>query len=264
MSAFTAIRTAALGAAAMYLLDPDRGRRRRAIARDKVRSLAYRTGDLVDAAKRDASHRLEALRATTRRLRARDDVPSDEVLIERVRARLGRFVSHPHAVRVVARNGRVRLVGPILAREHVPLVAAVRTVRGVREVDDGALVLHARPDGISALQGGSRGAGSKGEILQDNWTPAVRVAAIGGGGALALYGLSCSGLSRVLLSGVGLALIARGATNVPFDRMLSGAHAATGDAGGPRAGTSRDNGEDTTDDWTRQSQDAGAIVQTGL
>src|SRR5918996_24565 len=110
MNALTVFRTAALGAAAMYLLDPDRGRRRRAIARDKVRSFAYRAGDLVDAAKRDASHRIQALHATTRRLRTRDDAPSDEVLAERVRARLGRVVSHPHAVRVSAEGGRVRLI----------------------------------------------------------------------------------------------------------------------------------------------------------
>jgi hypothetical protein len=264
MSALTAIRTAALGAAAMYLLDPDRGRRRRAIARDKVRSLAYRAGDLVDAAKRDASHRLEALHATARRLRTIDDAPSDEVLVERVRARLGRVVSHPHAVRVVAESGRVRLVGPILACEHLPLITAMRTVRGVREVDDDALALHERPDGISALQGGSRRAGSKPEILKDNWAPAVRVAAIGGGGALALYGSSRSGLSRVLLSGLGLALIARGATNVPFDRMLSGAHAGTAEARGPRAGTARDNEEHTSDDWTRQPRAPGSTMQPGL
>jgi len=262
MSVLTAIRTAALGAAAMYLLDPDRGRRRRAIARDKARSFAYRAGDLVDAARRDASHRLHALQARTRRLRLRDDAPSDDVLVERVRARLGRVVSHPHAVRVEARDGRVRLVGPILAREHLPLVGAVRMVRGVRALDDEALQLHERTEGISALQGEPRRAGLRPEILQDNWTPALRVGAIAGGGALALYALSCSGLSRLLLSTTGLALIARGATNLPFDRMLSNAR-VRGAARTPSR-SARHVAEDPTDDWTRQAPDPGAAVQPGL
>jgi hypothetical protein len=247
----------------MYLLDPDRGRRRRAIARDKARSIAYRAGDLVDAARRDASHRLSALQAWTRRLRLRDDGPSDAVLVERVRARLGRVVSHPHAVRVEARDGRVRLIGPILAREHLPLTAAVRMVRGVREVDDEALQLHERTDGISALQGDSRRSGLKAEFRQDDWTPALRVGAIAGGGALALYALSCSGLARLLLSATGLALIARGATNLPFDRMLSGARMDDGRSRAPSR-SARHVAEDVTDDWTRQAPDRGAAVQRGL
>lgn len=262
MSAMTAIRTAALGAAAMYLLDPDRGRRRRAIARDKARSFAYRAGDLMDAARRDASHRLHALQARTRRLQLRNDVPSDDVLIERVRARLGRVVSHPHAVRVEARGGRVRLIGPILAREHLPLIAAVRTVRGVREVDDEALQLHERTDGISALQGEPHRR-IKPELLPDNWTPALRVGAIAGGGALALYALSCSGLARLLLSAAGLGLVARGATNLPFDRMLSGTRLRNGAARAPATSASQV-AEDASDDWTRQAPDPGAAVQPGL
>jgi hypothetical protein len=263
MSTMNAIRTAALGAAAMYLLDPDRGRRRRAIARDKARSFAYRAGDLMDAARRDASHRLQALQARTRRLHLRDDAPSDDVLVERVRARLGRVVSHPHAVRVESRAGRVRLIGPILAREHLPLVGAVRMVRGVREVDDEALQLHERTEGISALQGEARRPGLKPEFLQDNWTPALRVGAIAGGGALALYALSCSGLSRLLLSTTGLALIARGATNLPFDRMLSGAGMSDSAARTPPR-RDRHVAEDVSDDWTRQAADPGAAVQPGL
>lgn len=263
MSAMTVIRTAVLGAAAMYLLDPDRGRRRRAIARDKARSFACRAGDLMDAARRDASHRLHALQARTRRLHLPDDVPSDAVLVERVRARLGRVVSHPHAVRVAAHDGRVRLIGPILAREHLPLIGAVRMVRGVRGVDDEALQLHERTEGISALQGEPRRAGLRPEMLQDNWTPALRVGAIAGGGALALYALSCSGLSRLLLSTAGLALVARGATNLPFDRMLSSARLNDGAARAPSR-SARPVAEDDTDDWTRQAPDPGAAVQPGL
>ena len=259
----TLLRGAALGAAAMYLLDPDRGRRRRAVARDKLRRAATQASTFVDAARRDARHRFQAVRAGAARIRRREGGPSDVVLVERVRARLGRVVSHPHAVRVAAHDGRVRLIGPILAREHLPLIGAVRMVRGVRGVDDEALQLHERTEGISALQGEPRRAGLRPEMLQDNWTPALRVGAIAGGGALALYALSCSGLSRLLLSTAGLALVARGATNLPFDRMLSSARLNDGAARAPSR-SARPVAEDDTDDWTRQAPDPGAAVQPGL
>src|SRR5687767_11451329 len=53
--------SAALGAAAMYVLDPDKGRRRRALARDKVRSLVTDSGELLSAAARDARFRAQGL-----------------------------------------------------------------------------------------------------------------------------------------------------------------------------------------------------------
>jgi hypothetical protein len=44
------------------------------------------------------------------------DVP-DEILAERVRAALGRVVSHPGSIEVQANAGTVTLRGPILERE---------------------------------------------------------------------------------------------------------------------------------------------------
>jgi gas vesicle protein len=53
----------ALGAIAMFLLDPDKGRRRRALARDKMYSTAIRTGKRIDAKSRDLANRAKGLRA---------------------------------------------------------------------------------------------------------------------------------------------------------------------------------------------------------
>ena len=262
MTIGTVFRTAALGAAAMYLFDPDRGRRRRAIARDKLRSAVQRTSTFVEAARRDARHRIDGLGAKTHRLALRDDTPSNDVLVERVRARLGRVVSHPHAIRVVADSGRVRLIGPILAREHMPLIAAIRLVRGVREIDDEALALHERPDGISALQGESTRPGLKPEFLQDNWTPALRLAAILGGGALALYALGARGLSRIAFSTTGLALVARGATNTPLRRLLNVEQPR--DTAGYAGARTAANQEDAEDDWTRTAPAGPPAAQPGL
>src|SRR5688572_23376529 len=134
--------SAVLGATAMYMFDPDKGRRRRAIARDKVRRLMADSRDLLTAAARDARLRARGLRAHTLRLFKHKDMPGDDlVLIERVRARMGRVVSHPHAVQIGAHAGRVTLSGPILEREVDALLCAVRAVPGVSEIDD-HLVAH--------------------------------------------------------------------------------------------------------------------------
>src|SRR3954470_6062715 len=107
----------ALGAIAMYAFDPDKGRRRRALARDKAYSLLLDTRHAAGATKRDVAHRLEGLQARARRLWTTHPSDDDLQLIERVRARMGRMVSHPHALQVGALRGRVTVSGPVLAHE---------------------------------------------------------------------------------------------------------------------------------------------------
>lgn len=69
LSRFTvAIGAAALGAAAMYLLDPDHGRRRRALARDKVNSARIRTRKAAERTARDLNNRARGLVAKTRKM----------------------------------------------------------------------------------------------------------------------------------------------------------------------------------------------------
>jgi hypothetical protein len=78
---------------------------------------------------------------------------SDEVLVARVRTRLGRVVSHPHAIVVTAEHGRVTLRGPIVAREVASLLKCVYMVRGVAGVGN-QLEAHAEAGTIPDLQGG--------------------------------------------------------------------------------------------------------------
>jgi hypothetical protein len=216
------IAAAALGAAAMYLLDPDKGRRRRAIGRDRVRALAGDIGDFIGKAMRDAAGRLQGLKAEAIAQLRRDRVPDDLMLIERVRARMGRIVSHPHAIQIGANQGRIMLSGPILAGEIGPLLDAARLGRGVRGVED-ELVVHDHPEAVPSLQGGHRRTPESSTVLGENWTPALRVAAIAGGGLLALYGLRSRSGTGTAFAALGIALCARGATNLPADRMLGGA-----------------------------------------
>src|SRR5690242_15719971 len=149
------VAAAVLGAAAMYMLDPDKGKRRRALARDKI-SRAIRDGrHAVVGAARDASHRWQGVRAEARRRHFRDAPPDDLQLIERVRAKLGRNVRHPHAIQVGANQGVVVLSGPILATEVAALLDATRAVPGVHAIED-HLAVYDSPEGISSLQDGDR------------------------------------------------------------------------------------------------------------
>ena len=142
-----------IGLGLMYILDPDRGRRRRALARDKVSRSAHVTADKFGATRRDLSQRARGVAARVRGSFSHEDV-GDEVLVERVRAQLGRLVSHPRAIEVSAESGRVTLSGPILRSEVADLINGVESVRGVREVVN-ALHEHESADNVPALQGGT-------------------------------------------------------------------------------------------------------------
>src|SRR3982750_4159873 len=124
-----------LGAALMYLLDPDRGRRRRALVRDQLASVVNKTPDAMATTARDLSNRARGLAAEARSMFSSEEV-TDEVLIARVRSKLGRVVSHPHAIEVAVDQGHVRLSGPILADEVDDLLSCVGSVPGVAEVEN--------------------------------------------------------------------------------------------------------------------------------
>ena len=199
--------TAALGALAMYVLDPDKGRRRRAIAGDRLRSVVAGAADFLATAARDATNRLHGVRALAKRPFRRAGVPDDLVLIERVRAKLGRVVSHPHAIQVGAARGRITLSGPLLDDEMRPLLDAVRSVPGVHQIED-HLVIPARPEIVPSLQGGLRRRGLRTHPSR-HWAPALRAAAAAGGGALAIYGIRRSPWAGIALAGIAWSVARR-------------------------------------------------------
>jgi hypothetical protein len=171
------------GAGLMLLLDPSRGARRRALVRDKLSRSVHATGEAVGTATRDLRHRAQGVTARLRR-RGRDERVDDDVLLERVRATMGRHVSHPRAIDATVRAGVVTLAGPILSADTPGLLAAVRRVRGVRDVVN-ILAEHDDPGSVPALQGGVRHRRSS--MLR--WVPATRLLTGAGGTAFALYGL---------------------------------------------------------------------------
>src|SRR5437588_2687264 len=82
-----------LGAALMYVFDPDRGTRRRALIRDKVEAAGNKVSDAAGKMGRDLSNRAYGVVAETKSIFRHNDV-TDEVLVDRVRSRLGRIPVH--------------------------------------------------------------------------------------------------------------------------------------------------------------------------
>jgi len=94
---------AGVGAGCMYLVDPDRGRSRRALLRDKTRAAYREVRTSVETAQADLANRARGLVANAKSFVQHEAVDDDQ-LTARVRAKVGRLVSHPHAIAVTART----------------------------------------------------------------------------------------------------------------------------------------------------------------
>ena len=126
---------ATIGAGLMFLLDPDRGPRRRALARDQILSAGRHAGGDLGAKTRHLRDRARGLVAAARS-RLQPSLEDDDVIAERVRSELGRVVSRPGAVVVAVEDGVVTLSGQVPALEREELIAVTRWVRGVRDLED--------------------------------------------------------------------------------------------------------------------------------
>lgn len=123
-----------VGVACAAMFDPARGAARRALVGDKLRSLLR---SAVVAGERHARDLANRARGTALEAKARltEGEVSDDILAERVRAQIGRPVSHPRALEVGVHAGRVSLSGPVPADEVDGLLRTVAKVRGVRGVE---------------------------------------------------------------------------------------------------------------------------------
>lgn len=195
----------ALGMGLMYFLDPDQGKRRRALARDRFVGTINELSNTIEMMLRDAGNRLEGVLAEARGLVTQDDV-SESQLVERVRATLGHYASHPRLIDVSAQRDRVVLSGPVLAREVDRLLSAVAAVRGVGDVEN-RLEVHDRPD-VPALKGEHRAGRSSGPH-GSTWSQSTQVVASLLGGGLVLRALRRPSLVNLPLGAVGLGLLNR-------------------------------------------------------
>jgi uncharacterized membrane protein len=187
------------------------------LVRDQAIHAARLGRDAIGATSRDVAHRTYGTAASVAGALSQP-IPDDDVLVARVRAKLGRVVSHPHALEVSAANGVVTLGGPILQAEVPQLVATVRAVRGVCDVIN-ELKEHKQPDDVPALQGGTTPPGLRPDVWQERWSPTTRLVAGCAGAGLMLYCGNRRDTPAVLLGTVGFGLVARALINVDMGRV---------------------------------------------
>ncbi|RPJ59500.1 MAG: BON domain-containing protein [Acidobacteria bacterium] len=207
------------GAAIMYTLDPENGRRRRALARDKMTRAWNKTGEALDAFSTDVTNRARGVYSETASKVRREQV-SDDVLAERIRSRIGRFSSHPGSIELTVSGGRVTLRGPVLQEEANDVSRAAEGVRGVVDVDN-QLEVHEDSTGVPGLQGPGKRPGAAWGFTRYNWSPTHRVFATGVGSGLAVWGLTKRrNPAAIMASLAGIAFALRGATNQELARIV--------------------------------------------
>ena len=207
-----------VGALLMYFLDPSRGARRRALLKNEIVHLRRKGVNFAGAAVKDTRNRTFGLVAEIRSRRGYQGGMPDDILVERVRARIGHVVSHPRAIEVVADDGVVFLHGDIIKSEARGLIRAVESVRGVESVVS-QLRIHDSLDGVPRLQPSDGASGERPNIFRANGTPAKRAAAVIAGGMLLASGLRRGGATCVGYGMLGLGLLARSITNRELKRL---------------------------------------------
>jgi osmotically-inducible protein OsmY len=125
----------AVGAFAMYMLDPEEGRRRRALVRDKAASAGHDAERLARSASRHAANQMRGAAAEAQS-HLRNASVSDAQLHERIRSQLGRLVNQPGNLQVKVDHGHVTLSGSARPAEIQSLLAAVSAIQGVEGVDN--------------------------------------------------------------------------------------------------------------------------------
>lgn len=209
------ITTLGLGAGLMYFYDPDRGRRRRALVRDRFEHLKSQSDDFIEKAAADLRNRAQGVLAEASASLSDQEAP-DWIVEQRARARLGRLSRYPGAVQVGVQDGQVIVSGPVYAGEVDRLLAGLGSVRGVRGLEN-RLDVRQDESELAGLQAGRAGYAANGH---QSWSPSTRLLAGIGGGALAIYGRARRGLVGSLFSMAGMSLLARSVANLDLQRLL--------------------------------------------
>jgi hypothetical protein len=125
-----------IGAGLMYILDPDRGRRRRALIRDQMVHGAHEIeefgGGLASRA-RHLRNRARGVVIETRSRFYREEI-ADPILEVRVRSELTRILVDASGIAVSSEHGRITLRGMAPDADVDSLIEGVQNVPGVQDV----------------------------------------------------------------------------------------------------------------------------------
>jgi len=184
---------AAFGAGMMYALDPDAGRRRRALTRDQLVRARVKTRETASATARDFLNRSYGMMAGARS-RLFQGAVDDQVLEQRVRSKFGYVVRNPSAIEARVDSGRVTLTGAVRADEVDQLIVEVSAVSGVRAVENHLDVHRDKPKPNPPRL----------DVYQRRWSPATRLL-IGVSGAAIIYAVARPHFLWSVLLSLGLA-----------------------------------------------------------
>jgi hypothetical protein len=126
-----------IGVGTAYFFDPDRGKSRRAVARDRSAKLARRLSTTLQKRTRFAAGKAEGLYARGRKAVMQPEVATDDATVEqRIRSEAFREIDVPaSAIDVEVEDGVATLTGSVSSDDLVSdLVEAVGKVAGVKEV----------------------------------------------------------------------------------------------------------------------------------
>lgn len=125
----------AVGALAMYLADPQQGKRRRMLLQEKTRHASERTGSALSSVLHQTGNRISSPEARAKHLAERSDF-SDESIRLRARKIVDKLVSVPNDIRISAEQGVVTLSGLVALKEKDRLMQKLRGMPGIQELRD--------------------------------------------------------------------------------------------------------------------------------
>lgn len=132
---------AAVGAAATWLLDPERGAQRRKLVAERIVALSREAGVAAPGStpeheEREESEERVPVAVAIDAAASDDDEVDDPHLVERVRTEIRAVLAEPDRVQVAALRDGVILRGDMRESEAAEVIARAGKVRGVERIDD--------------------------------------------------------------------------------------------------------------------------------
>lgn len=210
------ITVTGVGAGLMYFLDSQRGKDRRSEVKEKVINTLNKSSAAADKVSTDLAKQLLQMRTKLRSTLRRAPI-NDDVLKNRLQAKLKRFLNDSGMVDVTTEGGHVQLRGAVRAQDVNRILRRIFFTRGIASVENQLEVTgerHAKVPGREAAQF------LKKQLLEKNWSAKTRLVMGAVGGVAGVYGLQRQGLMNKALGAAGLVMLARAATNKEIKHML--------------------------------------------